>query len=77
MPLIDNKEKRKYQLYKSEGQQYYNNFFRNKTKPLLDTLDTNLSKIQLSLDLANEVPNLNIKIYFQSRVIEMRVCVQD
>jgi hypothetical protein len=64
MPLIDNKEKRKYQLYKSEGQQYYNNFFRNKTKPLLDTLDTNLSKIQLSLDLANEVPNLNIKIYF-------------
>ena len=64
-------------MYKSEGQQYYNNFFRNKTKPVLDTLETNLSKIQLSLDLANEVPNLNIKIYFQSRVIEMRVCVQD
>ena len=51
-------------MYKSEGQQYYNNFFRNKTKPVLDTLETNLSKIQLSLDLANEVPNLNIKIYF-------------
>jgi len=38
MPSIDNKDKRKIQINKSEGQQYFNNFFRNKTKPAFDLL---------------------------------------
>ena len=51
MPLIENKDKRKFLINKSEGQQYYNNFFRNKTKASFDPIQTDLSKILQSLDM--------------------------